>query len=481
MAGRSQRRTKSGVGSAVVCGADRDVRNRLRKFLEHRCGVGRVMEVQDSSDDLLDVDQHLEIVLLDRKLDPELRRRIYGQNGIVERVAFVVVTALDRLAEFVESTSSVPALEESEPRSVLESVVRQLGGDGEAPRLEPDLVSDHGDEGGRAAAESLREEMGPSAAVASLAEDVREVAPTDFTVLIVGETGVGKELVARAIHGHSARAGREFVPVDCGAVADSIIESELFGHEEGAFAGATRDRDGKFSRASDGTLFLDEISTMSTKLQGTLLRVLEQGSFYRVGGTEEIEVDTRVVAASNTDVQSLDEFRDDLYYRIAEYVIEVPPLRERMEDVPHLARKFARETSQKLHRPPPEFSSGALDALEAHDWPGNVRELRNYVRRAVLACDGERVRCEDLDVGGAGDSRTDRQRERAVDPGAVNAEDMSLKEVVKNHKEAVERRVIADVLQKTDGNMAETARRLEVNYKTIYNKVKEYGLDESGT
>ncbi|MFB6350452.1 MAG: sigma 54-interacting transcriptional regulator, partial [Bradymonadaceae bacterium] len=263
-------------------------------------------------------------------------------------------------------------------------------------------------------------------------------------------------------------------------VSDSLVESELFGHVEGAFTGAERANPGKFRLAHGGTLFLDEISSMSSDFQGTILRALEEESFYPVGGSDEIQVDTRVVAASNRPVRQLDQFRDDLYYRLAEYVIEIPPLRDRKHDIPHLARRFMREASEDLGRDLVELSGEAVGVLREHDWPGNVRELRNVIRQAALAADDEIIRALDIDIDGC----STRQIEAAaaesadVDPAIEVDDEVSLTEIVQRQKAEIEQSVIRQVMEQTDGNMAETARKLNVDYKTIYRKVREYGIVE---
>ena len=234
---------------------------------------------------------------------------------------------------------------------------------------------------------SLLSLMGSSEKVRRVAAEVARVAPTNFSVIIVGETGVGKELVAQAIHLQSRQLANRFLSVDCGAIPDSLIESELFGHERGAFTGADRLGIGKFEAASGGSLFLDEISNLPVGMQTKLLRVLQEKRVYRIGSTAGVQVDVRVIAATNQDLRSLivaNNFREDLFHRLSEYVIQVPPLRERREDILFLAKRFLTSTNQELGKNVQGFSEAAIPSLLACDWPGNVRELRNVVRRAVL-------------------------------------------------------------------------------------------------
>ncbi|MHB8764232.1 MAG: sigma-54-dependent transcriptional regulator [Deferrisomatales bacterium] len=255
----------------------------------------------------------------------------------------------------------------------------------------------------------LREEMlapynpanivGESPALRAALEVARKVAPAKASVLITGETGTGKELVAGAVHALSPRRDREFVAVNCAAIPDALLESELFGHERGAFTGAARRRQGRFERAHGGTLFLDEIGDMSLATQAKILRVLQDGRIERLGSEETMEVDVRVIAATHRDLVSevrQGRFREDLYYRLAVVSIRLPPLRERGDDPVLLARHFAQGLGADLKRPRLPFSAGALEALRRHPWPGNIRELRNAVERAVLLSEGDEIAVADL-------------------------------------------------------------------------------------
>ena len=323
-------------------------------------------------------------------------------------------------------------------------------------------------------ASSLRATIGVSAETAEVADEVELVAPTDFTVLITGETGTGKEVLARAIHALSPRADGPFVPVDCGSIPATLIESELYGHEKGAYTGAIRTRRGKFPLASGGTLFLDEVPNLPLPAQRNLLRALQEKTVWCVGGSQSIEVDIRVVAATNEDLSALvheNRFRRDLYYRLNEFGITLPPLRDRPEDIPFFARRFLDQTKGELNRHVSGFSEDALGALGSYGWPGNIRELRNVVRRAVLQCDAY-VKPKDLSIfdglNGAGVCAPSK-------PGAVDG-GVSLREIVQRNVAQVERETIATVLRRADGNKAEAARMLQVDYKTIHNKLKKYHI-----
>ena len=232
----------------------------------------------------------------------------------------------------------------------------------------------------------LKEKMGPSDTVARLISEVNRVAESDFSVIIIGETGSGKEVVARAIHEASPRSQGPFIPVDCGAIPETLLESELFGHEKGAFTGAESQKAGKFEIAQGGTLFLDEISNMPLGSQVKLLRVLQEKKVYRVGGTKPLNVNVRLVVASNQDLHELalsGSFRRDLFYRLNEFTITIPPLRDRKDDIPYLAKKFLDNANGELNKQIKGFSESALNVLFSYNWPGNVRQLRSIIRRAA--------------------------------------------------------------------------------------------------
>jgi len=321
--------------------------------------------------------------------------------------------------------------------------------------------------------DSLRDLFGPSDAVRQLIADVERVAQSNFSVIIQGETGSGKEVLARAIHRCSSLGQQPFVPVDCGAIPETLLESELFGYERGAFTGAHQQKSGRFETACGGTLFLDEISNLPLASQAKLLRVLQDKVLYRVGGSQPIRVEARLLVASNLDLQRLVEsgsFRRDLYFRLNEFVIRIPPLRQRREDIPYLARQFLEITNSELSKQVTDFSRGALGALLAYSWPGNVRQLRSVIRRAVLMAEGQIT-----------EQHLELDQPRINRPTALEAESlMSLREIVKRQTICVEREVIAEALHKAGGNKAKAARRLQIDYKTIHSKVKEYGIATNG-
>jgi two-component system response regulator AtoC len=290
-------------------------------------------------------------------------------------------------------------------------------------------------------------------------EVVRTVAQSNATVLITGESGTGKELIARAIHNLSPRRGKPFIAVSCAALPESLLESELFGHEKGAFTGAVAQRKGRFELAHKGTLFLDEIGEMSANIQVHLLRVLEEREFTRVGGTETIRSDVRIISATNKDLNEAvmrGEFRDDLYYRLNVVSIQLPPLRERAEDIPLLAQHFLNKFAVENQKGDITFSPDAMDFLMKYEWPGNVRELENATERAVVLALNSTITATDLSPQNPPLLRQDSSGK-------------SIKELVKDH--------ILHVLTETEGNYSKAAKILGVTRMTLYNKVEEYGLD----
>ena len=304
--------------------------------------------------------------------------------------------------------------------------------------------------------------LGDSPQMQFVREQIRRVAPTDASVLLIGESGSGKELAARAVHEQSARANHAFIAINCGAIAPSLIEAELFGHQKGSFTGAVRDHAGVFERAHHGTLFLDEIAEMSGDLQVRLLRVLETARFFRVGGITEVAVDVRVIAATNRALmQAVKDrmLREDLLYRLAVFPIEIPPLRERGADIEQLAQHVLAQLNESSGSSK-QFSGASMQTLRTHGWPGNVRELRNTVERAYILAD-RLVELEPLQVG-------TRARMRPF-KGCANVPI----EVGVNLKEA-ERSLIEATLEHFDGNKTQTAVALGCSLKTLYNKLNGY-------
>jgi two-component system NtrC family response regulator len=305
--------------------------------------------------------------------------------------------------------------------------------------------------------------VGDSPAVRELRQLIELVARSDATVLIHGPSGSGKELVAHEVHAQSARSGAAFVAVNCAAIPESLLESELFGHEKGAFTGAEARRVGRFEQAQSGTIFLDEIGEMSADLQSKMLRVLEQRQLTRVGGTQTIDVDIRVVAATNRDLEEAirdGSFREDLYYRLNVFPITVPSLAARREDVPQLAEYFLRQ----LRYPHTRIPRQAAEVLQAHDWPGNVRELRNVVERATILAQGEPLQVQHLQPSGGG---------HASNPAV--GEDMDIPDGGID-LEVLEANLIRRALRKTGDNKTQAARLLGLTRRTLYSRMEKHGM-----
>ena len=320
----------------------------------------------------------------------------------------------------------------------------------------------------RSQVESRYEIVGNSLPIRRVLERIEKVAATDARILISGENGTGKELVARAVHRLSSRSDTVFIEVNCAAIPSELIESELFGHLRGSFTGAFADRAGKFEQANGGTLFLDEIGDMSRDAQAKVLRVLEQGVLTRIGGSEAVEVDVRVLSATNKNLEQEIEdggFREDLFYRLNVVPIRVPSLRERQEDIPMLVTHFSEGMVAREGSAPRVFSDAAMERLKTLTWPGNVRELRNTVERLLILTDGSEITSDDVDL-------LTISRARSVDPGR----ELLALDNFSAFKEEAERAYIVGKLRANDWNVAETARRIEMPRSNLYKKIEKYGL-----
>jgi len=303
--------------------------------------------------------------------------------------------------------------------------------------------------------ENVEDLIGNSEAMKDMLREVESVAQTNSSVIITGESGTGKELVARAIHANSPRKFFPFVSVHCGALTESLLESELFGHEKGAFTGAMYNRKGRFEMADSGSIFLDEIATISTKMQVELLRVLESKTFMRVGGNKEISSDFRVICATNKDLKSMVEkgtFREDLFYRLNVVNIHIPPLRDRKEDIPLLVDYFIKKYCTSMNKPPASIDPAALRRLQEFNYPGNIRELENMIERAIVVGDGKKISLKDLPL-----------EKTIVSSSAESLDDF-------------EKAFVLQILNKYSWNISRTAKALKVDRVTLYHKIKKYDL-----
>jgi two-component system nitrogen regulation response regulator GlnG len=422
------------------------------------------------------------------------------------RVPVIMLTAYGKIDDAVRAIRLGAVDYVTRPfnnEQLLVTVKRALQGRGR--RGQPRAVN-----GGTAPTQSLTDLMGSSAAVLRIVDEIDQVGPTSFSVLLTGETGTGKELVARALHDASPRAAKPFVVVDCGAIAETLLESELFGHEKGSFTNAHQAKVGAFETASGGTIFLDEIGNLPLPSQTALLRVLETHRVHRVGGVLGRHLDFRVIAATNLDLSadgSQQNFRTDLYHRLAAFTVRLPTLRERREDLPFLVARFLAEANIELGRQVTGLSDAAWQWINRYDWPGNVRELRNCIRRAVLTgeptpgtispagfnglADGATVAglllgqmgtrsMERVTLGAEcrtdGMQRDGRGSESFRLPAGLLARGLPLADMIGDLTADLERAILAQVLDQTHGNKAQAARRLCIDYKTMQTKLRKYGM-----
>jgi two-component system nitrogen regulation response regulator NtrX len=343
----------------------------------------------------------------------------------------------------------------------------------------------------RSALEIKHEMVGDAPAIQQIIDQVRRAAPTNATVLILGESGVGKELVARAIHRSSQRARERFVQVNCAAIPEDLIESELFGHERGAFTGATEKQIGKFEMADRGTIFLDEVGDMSPKTQAKVLRVLQEGEVERLGSSRTIKVDVRVIAATNKDLEdeiAQGRFRDDLYFRLSVIPIFVPPLRDRLEDIPSLVQHFVARFGRENNRRPARFSPGAIDMLRRARWRGNIRELGNVVERLLIMSDRDTIEADDvrqvvrLESGGAVPAAV----AASAAPVGTNPGDAmdtpppggSTPATLREFKEWSERAFLVSKLREFNWNISKTAEVMDTPRSNLYKKLEQYNISQ---
>jgi two-component system, NtrC family, response regulator len=402
------------------------------------------------------------VVLLDLGLPPHPRDAIEGLQALEEMIGLNPLTKVIIVSGNSERENARAAIDKGahdifpkpvdldELKVVLRRVYRRI-----------ELEKENIEERNLARSVSFEEIVGSSPQMQEIFVTVRKVADTDIPVLITGESGTGKELIANAIHNQSRRKDGPFIAINCGAIPDTLLESELFGHEKGSFTGATGQRKGKLEYANGGTLFLDEIGDLLPELQVKILRFLQERVIERVGGRQTIAVDSRVVAATNQNLETevkANRFREDLYFRLAVVKIALPPLRERGNDVIQLAEHLAAVFSKELKKPPKKFSKTALEAMRRYEWPGNVRELQNRVKRALVLTDGPSIGPAELEL--------------EIPNGSSGASASTLKEA----KEALEREILANTLRDNNGNISKTAKALGISRPTLYDLMARYGL-----
>ncbi len=452
----------------LVVDDERNIRRSLEMILK---GEGFDVVCADSADRALEavVETRIDVALLDIVMP--------GMNGIdalkilQERhpyIAVIIITGHGTVQDAVQATrlGAYDFLEKPLSREkVLLSVSHALESSGLAQE----------NQALRKRVEASYEMVGESPALEAIRSQIGKVAPTNGRVMILGESGTGKELIARDIHSQSHRADGPFIKVNCAAIPEELIESELFGSDKGAFTGAVSQRDGKFLQADGGTLFLDEIGDMSLSVQAKVLRALEQGEFERVGGSETIRVDVRVLAATNKDLESQvekGEFREDLFFRLNVVPIVAPPLRDRRGDVPLLVNHFLELYAETNDFRPKSVAPEAVDALCRHAWPGNIRELKNLVERLSIMVSGDTVHEVDLPALDGLDSKA-----TSDSPGGSGWPTISTGLTLKEVREQIERHYISNALESCGWNVTQTARTLGIERTNLHKKIKYYALE----
>ena len=452
---KSQRKAK-----ILVVDDEENIRKSLKMILEYE-GY-RFIEASDGEAALSLIEEtiDLELVLLDIKMPgrdgleilAEIKERPYAPEVIMISGQGTIQTAVE-----ATKLGAFEFLEKPLHRDRVLLSIRNALNQNTLRRECSDL---------RKKAEKRYELVGQHPSMKQLWKDILKTAPTSATVLIHGESGTGKELIARAIHAHSMRAKDAFIQVNCAAIPEELIESELFGHEKGSFTGATERKVGKFEQADGGTIFLDEIGDMSLKTQSKVLRVLEEGEIQRVGSSKVSKVDVRVIAATNKDLKKeigAGTFRDDLFFRLNVVPINSPPLREKREDIPQLVEYFSINFAEENNFRPKKFSPEAIEAMVKYPWKGNVRELRNVVERLLIMTEGETVGMSDL-------PESFRRNEGPNLPVTSQAK------TLKDYREMAEKEFILAQLEKNNWNISQTAREIDTPRSNLYKKLAQYGI-----
>jgi two-component system nitrogen regulation response regulator NtrX len=457
----NQKKSKTGPRVLVV-DDEKAIRDALRLTLEYE-GY-RMIEAASGAEALERVDpERPELVLLDIKMPrmdglevlDRLREGWPGLPVIMISGHGTIATAVEALRKGAQDFMEKPL----EREVVLHRIRSAL----EQRRLREDLADL------RQESEERWRIVGSSSALEEMRAAVSRAAPTNATVLVTGESGTGKELVARAIHAASLRAERSFVKVNCAAIPDELIESELFGHEKGSFTGASRDQTGKFVQADGGTLFLDEVGDMSLKTQSKVLRALQDGEVEPVGRAGSITVDVRVIAATNKDLGeeiAAGRFREDLFFRLNVIPIHLPPLRERREDIPALVRHFAESFCRENNYRPKTFSAAAIEELQGRPWRGNIRELKNQVERVIIMVPRDEITPAELPAG--------------LPPASSGVAGSAGAVTLREFKESSERAFLETKLREHDWNVTATARAIDTPRSNLYKKLEHYGLTRNG-
>jgi DNA-binding NtrC family response regulator len=395
------------------------------------------------------------------------------------QVPVIMITAYGSVGQAVEAIKAgafdyiEKPFEQEQIKVIVDKAIGQAAANREAPRAT--LYAGDGEVKGRYGL------VGQSEHMQAIFSIIDKVADTPSTVLITGESGTGKELVAKALHEQSRRKSAPFIKINCAAIPKTLMESELFGYEKGAFTGATSSKPGRFELADGGTLFLDEIGEIPVEMQVKLLRAIQESEFERVGGIKTLKVDVRLVTATNRDLEAetkFGNFREDLYYRLNVVPLQIPPLRKRTGDIPLLVTHIIKKFNERLRKSITAISDDALETLEGHAWPGNIRELENVLERTILFCKGDRIESTDLQlVTGSGPAATPDP----YDDDELSAElSGSLREMIRTRTASLERELIAKALDETNGNITKAAQLLKISRKSLQMKMKEFGLRDRG-
>jgi two-component system response regulator AtoC len=400
-------------------------------------------------------------------------------------VPVIMITAYGSVGQAVEAIKNgafdyiEKPFEQDSIRVIVEKAIGQASANKLAPRSQ--LYQAESDVRGKYGL------VGGSTEMQSIFAVIEKVADTPSTVLITGESGTGKELVAKALHEQSSRKNQPFIKINCAAIPKTLMESELFGYEKGAFTGATSSKPGRFELADGGTLFLDEIGEIPVEMQVKLLRAIQESEFERVGGLKTIKVDVRLITATNRDLEQeiqRGNFREDLFYRLNVVPLQIPPLRQRKGDIPLLVTHVIKKFNERLRKNITGIADDALAALETHAWPGNIRELENVLERTILFCKGDRIERVDLQLAGAALPEPSQPRTSTADLPVLADEEIdesgeisgSMKDVVRANVARVERELIVKALDETGGNVTQAARLLKISRKSLQMKMKEFGL-----
>jgi len=463
----------------LIVDDDKSIRYSLKRMLEENFSV---LTAQNGDEALARVKESTpDLIIMDIKMPGRSGIEVLKEIKLIDPKSLVILmtaygtteTAIEAMKygafDYILKPFPIPQMKELVQKAI---TLRKLMKEGVSYASEPDQQKEE------------EQIIGSSPKMQEIYKVIGQVAPSDVTVLLRGESGTGKELMARAIYQHSLRSNQLFLPINCAAIPDTLLESELFGHEKGAFTGASSRRIGKLEQCQGGTIFLDEIGDMSLSTQAKLLRILQEKSFERLGGRETIRVDIRFIVATNKDLEeaiSKGEFREDLYYRLNVVSIKIPPLRERKEDIPALVSYFLRKFNRELKKRVVGITPGAMEKISFYGWPGNVRQLENVLKRAMLLCQGELILDDQLlleveERRESGEVRDRRTFENLVDSLFEELTGNPLAQEGLDMVSAIEKGLIIRALQKTNGNQVQAASLLGINRSTLRGRMDRYHI-----